>query len=239
MSADQVRLLIRDGKLRAPTTGYADGFMQANLAILPKTYADDFREFCRINPKSCPLVGIGQPGNPGLDGLGAIDIRTDVPRYRVYRNGVHTDTVDDLVDLWRDDLVTFALGCSFSFESAILQAGIDIRHISANRNVPMYVTNIQTTAAGPFGGPKVESMRDPGPAPGRKGLDRVRADRHKQQGPTDGFVVMKAQDADLASAGFPVSKLERETLHDRAYLELKRAIMSGAIRPGAITRSTT
>jgi DNA-binding GntR family transcriptional regulator len=76
-------------------------------------------------------------------------------------------------------------------------------------------------------------MRDPGPAPGRKGLDRVRADRHKQQGPTDGFVVMKAQDADLASAGFPVSQLERETLHDRAYLELKRAIMSGAIRPGA------
>ncbi|WP_373562002.1 putative hydro-lyase [Burkholderia cenocepacia] len=159
MSADQVRLLIRDGKLRAPTTGYADGFMQANLAILPKMYADDFREFCRINPKSCPLVGVGQPGNPGLDGLGAIDIRTDVPRYRVYRNGVHTDTVDDLVDLWRDDLVTFALGCSFSFESAILQAGIDIRHISANRNVPMYVTNIQTTAAGPFRGPMVVSMR--------------------------------------------------------------------------------
>ncbi|RQM47165.1 putative hydro-lyase [Paraburkholderia bannensis] len=159
MSADQVRLLIRRGKLRAPTTGYADGFMQANLAILPKAYADDFQEFCLRNPKSCPLVGVGKPGNPGLEGLGAIDIRTDVPRYRVYRAGVHTETVDDLVDIWRDDLVTFALGCSFSFESAILQAGIEIRHISANRNVPMYVTNIPTTAAGPFHGPMVVSMR--------------------------------------------------------------------------------
>ncbi|WP_213305723.1 putative hydro-lyase [Paraburkholderia sacchari] len=159
MSADEVRLMIRRGKLRSPTTGYADGFMQANLAILPKVYADDFHEFCLRNPKSCPLVGVGKPGNPGLEGLGAIDIRTDVPRYRVYRSGVHTETVDDLIELWRDDLVTFALGCSFSFESAILQAGIEIRHISANRNVPMYVTNIQTTPAGQFHGPMVVSMR--------------------------------------------------------------------------------
>jgi uncharacterized protein YcsI (UPF0317 family) len=159
MSADQVRSLIRHGKLRAPTTGYADGFMQANLAILPKHYADDFHDFCVRNPRSCPLVGVGKPGDPGLEGLGAIDIRTDVPRYRVYRDGVHTETVDNLVDVWRDDLVTFALGCSFSFESAIQQAGIEIRHIMANRNVPMYVTNIQTTAAGPFHGPMVVSMR--------------------------------------------------------------------------------
>jgi uncharacterized protein YcsI (UPF0317 family) len=159
MSADQVRLLIRRGKLRAPTTGYADGFMQANLAILPKKYADDFREFCLRNPKSCPLVGVGKAGNPGLEGLGEIDIRTDVPLYRVYRAGVHTETVDNLNDLWRDDLVTFALGCSFSFESAILRAGIEVRHISANRNVPMYVTSIPTNAAGPFHGPMVVSMR--------------------------------------------------------------------------------
>ncbi|MFB9122562.1 putative hydro-lyase [Paraburkholderia dipogonis] len=158
-SAAEVRQMIRRGELRVPTTGFADGFMQANLAILPESYAADFLTFCLSNPKSCPLIGVGKPGQPGLPGLGEIDIRTDVARYRVYRNGVQTDTVDTLDGLWRDDLVTFALGCSFSFESAILKAGIDVRHISAGRNVPMYVTNLETNAAGSFKGPMVVSMR--------------------------------------------------------------------------------
>ncbi|MEN8503569.1 MULTISPECIES: putative hydro-lyase [Paraburkholderia] len=157
--ATEVRRMIRRGELPVPTTGFADGYMQANLAILPESYAADFRTYCLSNPKSCPLVGVGKPGQPGLPGLGEIDIRMDVARYRVYRNGVHTDTVHNLDGLWREDLVTFALGCSFSFESAILKAGIDIHHISGGRNVPMYVTNIETNAVGRFKGPMVVSMR--------------------------------------------------------------------------------
>ncbi|WP_156382085.1 MULTISPECIES: putative hydro-lyase [unclassified Aureimonas] len=159
MSASKVREAIRRGELRLPTTGYADGYMQANLVILPESHAADFQLFCERNPKSCPLLGVGRPGDPGLPGLGSIDIRTDVPRYRVYRSGIHTETVDDLKELWRPDLVTFALGCSFSFESAILKVGIEIRHISAGRNVPMYATNLPVEPAGPFKGSMVVSMR--------------------------------------------------------------------------------
>ncbi|TCN19307.1 putative hydro-lyase [Sinorhizobium americanum] len=159
MSASEVRQMIREGSLRVPTTGFAEGFMQANLVILPERHASDFRLFCERNAKSCPLLGIGKPGDPGLPELGSIDIRTDVARYRVYRSGEHTETIASLSDIWRDDLVTFALGCSFSFESAILRAGIDIRHISANRNVAMYATNLPTNPAGPFAGSMVVSMR--------------------------------------------------------------------------------
>jgi uncharacterized protein YcsI (UPF0317 family) len=158
-SALEVRQLIRSGQLHIPTTGLADGYMQANLVILPKAYASDFQLFCERNPKSCPLLAVGRPGDPTLPDLGEIDIRTDVARYRIYRSGAHTKTVEDLSDVWRDDLVTFALGCSFSFESALLQAGIDVRHISANRNVPMYATNVPTAPAGPFAGSMVVSMR--------------------------------------------------------------------------------
>ncbi|WP_223507669.1 MULTISPECIES: putative hydro-lyase [unclassified Pseudomonas] len=158
-SAAEVRQMIRNGSLRVPTSGFADGFMQANLMILPKRFADDFKIFCDLNPKSCPLVAMGKPGDPGLPLAGQIDIRTDVARYRIYRNGVHTETVDSLLDVWRDDFVTFALGCSFSFENAILNAGIEIQHITANRNVPMYVTNLPTKEFGPFKGSMVVSMR--------------------------------------------------------------------------------
>jgi uncharacterized protein YcsI (UPF0317 family) len=159
VSAYDVRQKIRAGLLRVPTTGLAEGYMQANLVILPRDHAEDFKLFCERNPQPCPLLGMSKPGDPGMPGLGEIDIRTDVARYRIYRDGVHTETVEDLSAVWRDDLVTFALGCSFSFESAILQAGIDIRHISAKRNVPMYETNVPTVGAGPFTGCMVVSMR--------------------------------------------------------------------------------
>ncbi|MDR6958345.1 putative hydro-lyase [Pseudomonas alvandae] len=158
-SAQEVRQMIRDGQLRGPTSGYADGYMQANLMILPAQYAADFKGFCDKNPKSCPLVAMGRPGDPSLPLAGDIDIRTDVARYRVYRQGVHIDTVDNLLSIWRDDLVIFALGCSFSFENAILNAGIEIRHITAKRNVPMYKTNLPTVQNGPFKGNMVVSMR--------------------------------------------------------------------------------
>lgn len=154
-----VRRKIRSGELDIPTTGYAEGFLQANLVILPRQYASEFEGFCRLNPKPCPIVAIGKTGDPSLPAAGEIDIRTDVARYRIYEFGKHTRSVKHLKDVWRDDLVTFALGCSFSFESALQSAGIDVRHISAGRNVPMYVTSIPTARSGPFSGPMVVSMR--------------------------------------------------------------------------------
>ncbi len=159
-----VRKMIRDGKLPTPTTGYAAGYMQGNLAILPEAFASDFLRYCVRNPKSCPIIAVGEPGDPSLPELGDIDIRTDIARYRVFREGQFDAEVDDLNAVWRDDLVTFVLGCSFSFESALLRAGIDLPHLAAGRNVPMYVTNIETRAAGAFAGPLVVSMRPFSPA---------------------------------------------------------------------------
>ncbi len=164
MSGAEIRALVRTGHLRVPTGGVADGFMQANVVILPAEHAADFLLFCARNPRSCPFLGASAPGDPAIPTLGVTDIRREVPRYRVHRWGAHTETVDDLDALWRDDLVAVALGCSFSFESAIQDAGIAIRHIAAGRNVPMYVSNIPTRPAGPFHGQTVVSMRSFRPA---------------------------------------------------------------------------
>ena len=128
--------------------------------ILPKAQADDFLRYCQLNPKPCPVLAVSQPGDPMLPKLGAdIDIRTDVPRYRVWRRGELIDEPTNLRALWRDDLVTFVIGCSFSFEQALLDSGLSLRHVDQNRNVAMYRTNIATEAAGPFHGPMVVSMR--------------------------------------------------------------------------------
>ncbi|UKV13719.1 putative hydro-lyase [Thalassospiraceae bacterium SW-3-3] len=155
-----LRRAIRSGKHRGTTTGYASGYLQGNLAILPASYADEFLKFCAKNPKSCPLIGMSEPGSPYIPELGAdLDIRTDLPGYRVFRGTTDFDSVSDLNAIWRDDLVTFVLGCSFSFEAAITRSGVPLRHMEANRNVPMYVTNIATTPAGRFHGPLVVSMR--------------------------------------------------------------------------------
>ncbi|WP_137391049.1 putative hydro-lyase [Rhodoligotrophos defluvii] len=155
-----LREQIRKGAFTNPTSGQAPGYMQGNIAILPEREASDFLRFCVRNPKPCPLIGISEPGDPRLPGLGRdLDIRTDVPRYRIFRNGEMSETVEDLHGVWRDDLVTFVLGCSFSFEAALVRAGIPVRHIEADRNVPMYITTMETAAAGRFGGPLVVSMR--------------------------------------------------------------------------------
>ena len=128
--------------------------------ILPAAYADDFLRFCVRNPKPAPILGVSEAGDPTLPPLGAdLDIRHDAPRYRIFRHGEPTDTTTDIEEFWRDDFVTFVLGCSFSFETALLRAGIPVRHIEADRNVAMYETNIPTVAAGPFAGPLVVSMR--------------------------------------------------------------------------------
>ena len=159
------RLAIRRGDHAGPTSGLAPGFVQANLAILPKTLAEDFLRFCQLNPKPCPLVGVAAPGDWRLPALGEdLDIRTDVPRYRVWRDGALADEPTELMRWWRDDLVTFAIGCSFSFEQALLEDGIELRHITYRCTVPMYRTSIETVPAGRFRGPLVVSMRPLKPA---------------------------------------------------------------------------
>jgi uncharacterized protein YcsI (UPF0317 family) len=160
-----VRQAIRAGRHRCHTAGLAPGYVQGNVCILPREYADDFRAFCERNPKPCPLLAVSRPGDPRLPALGEdLDIRTDVPRYRVFTNGVLEKEVEDLKKLWREDLVTFVLGCSFSFEEALLKAGLRLRYVEQGRNVPMYRTNVETTPAGPFRGKLVVSMRPFRPA---------------------------------------------------------------------------
>lgn len=155
-----VRLAARSGRLRAPTAGLARGFVQANLVILPLALADDFLRFCQRNPKPCPLLAVSDLGDVRLPGLGDdVDIRTDVPRYRVWKHGELVEEPDDVRAHWRDDLVSFAIGCSFSFEEALMVEGIEVRHVAQGVNVPMYRTSAATQAAGRFKGPLVVSMR--------------------------------------------------------------------------------
>jgi uncharacterized protein YcsI (UPF0317 family) len=164
-AAHDVRLQIRSSMIRGNTAGLAPGYVQGNLMILPRDLAHDFLLFCQRNPKPCPILAVSDPGQPMLPMLGKdLDIRTDVPSYRVWKNGVMVAEPTNIMDVWQDDLVTFVLGCSFSFEQALAEAGIPIRHIEQGCNVPMYRTNIQTEAAGVFHGPMVVSMRPMKPA---------------------------------------------------------------------------
>lgn len=154
------RLLMRDGRHDGHTAGMAPGHVQGNLVILPRAQADDFLRFCQRNPRSCPLLAVSEPGDPTLPALGEdIDIRSDLPRYRVWRDGVLVDEPTDVGALWRDDLVSFVIGCSFSFEEALLEAGVPLRHVAEGRNVAMYRTDVPTVPAGIFQGPLVVSMR--------------------------------------------------------------------------------
>jgi uncharacterized protein YcsI (UPF0317 family) len=161
----EVRGRARSGELTGPTPGLALGHVQANLVVVPRELAFDFLLFCHRNPKPCPLLDVTEPGSaePRLVAAGA-DLRTDVPCYRVYRDGELVEEPRDLHRWWRDDLVGFLLGCSFTFESALLQAGVPVRHIEAGCNVPMYRTNIACEPAGAFRGPMVVSMRPLTPA---------------------------------------------------------------------------
>ena len=159
-SPGELRGMMRKGELVQPTSGMAPGRVQANLAILPRDLAFDFLLFCQRNPKPCPLLEVVEAGEvePKQFAAGA-DLRYDVPLYRVYQNGEMAAEVQDLGEFWRDDLVSFLLGCSFSFETALVRAGIEMRHNTSNSNVPMFITNIETTPAGAFSGPMVVSMR--------------------------------------------------------------------------------
>lgn len=166
LSPYQIRQLCRSGQFSNNTSGLAPGFVQANMAIIPAAYAADFLQFCHFNPKPCPLLGMAAtPGAVDMPALAAeLDIRTDLPRYRVFRHGALVDEVTDLRNLWRDDLVTFLIGCSFSFEESLLADGLEIRNITERVNVPMYRTNIACQSAGVFSANMVVSMRPMKPA---------------------------------------------------------------------------
>lgn len=159
LSPGELRRTIRSGAHTGNTSGLAPGFVQCNVVILPADCAHDFLRFCQLNPKPCPLIAVGEPGNAALAALGDIDIRTDVPGYQVFRHGEVTEEIPDISSLWRDDLVTFALGCSFSFEEALLADGLEVRNVTQGLNVPMYRTNIDCADAGPFTAKMVVSMR--------------------------------------------------------------------------------
>ena len=156
---EDIWMKIRSGEIDYPTAGMCGGYAQANLVILPKKYADDFAEFAKKNPKPCPILEVIE-GSPAIHDMGeGANLVTDIPRYFIYKDGVKVDEVTDASEYWQDDFVGFLIGCSFSFEEALLQAGIDVRHISMGCNVPMYKTSIECEKAGVFEGPLVCSMR--------------------------------------------------------------------------------
>ena len=160
MEAEAIRRAARAGAITGTTAGLAPGHVQGNVVILPSAHADAFAAFCRLNHRSCPLLATSRPGDPMLPELGEdIDIRHDLPGYRVFREGVPIAEVADIAALWRRDFVTCVIGCSFTFEAALMAAGIPLRHVAQGRNVAMFRTNQTTVAAGPFGGPLVVSMR--------------------------------------------------------------------------------
>lgn len=163
-SGQEARRLARAG-YGGHTAGLAPGYVQGNLVILPEAHAFDFLRFCVRNPKPCPLLAVSEPGDPHLPALGEdLDLRTDLPRYRLWREGELVGEPTDLRELWRSDLVAFVLGCSFSFEEALVQAGIRLRHLERGCNVAMYRTSLACAPAGPFRGPMVVSMRPLTPA---------------------------------------------------------------------------
>ncbi|EGK09137.1 putative hydro-lyase [Kroppenstedtia eburnea] len=170
-SMEDVRNAIRTGGWEGPTAGLAPGFVQANLVILPQSQAADFLLFCTRNPKPCPLLEVTDPGDPvpRKTAPGA-DLRTDLPRYRVWRHGELVEERREIRDLWREDAVAFLVGCSFSFESILLRSGVPVRHIEEGRNVPMYRTSIPCEPAGSFHGNLVVSMR---PLPPREAIRAV------------------------------------------------------------------
>jgi uncharacterized protein YcsI (UPF0317 family) len=160
-----VRAACRGREWQAPTPGLAAGYVQANLVILPRDWAFDFLLFCQRNPKPCPILDVTEAGDPVPRGVApSADLRTDLPGYRVWRNGELVEEPDEITRHWRDDLVSFIIGCSFTFENALLEAGLPVRHIEQRVNVPMYRTDIQCRPGGRFSSPMVVSMRPLSPA---------------------------------------------------------------------------
>lgn len=159
-TTEEIRQQIRTGEWQKPTTGLAPGYTQVNLVILPKKYAYDFLLFSMRNPKSCPLIEVTDVGSPVPKKTAPTgDLRTDIPKYRIYKHGELVEEVTDITPYWQDDFVSFLIGCSFTFEKPLIDNGIPIRYIEEGKNVSMYKTNILCEPAGVFQGPMVVSMR--------------------------------------------------------------------------------
>jgi len=154
-----LRLACRSGAFDRPTAGHAPGFAQANLVIVPQEAAPDFLLFCQRNPQACPLIEVTPPGARTVRCADGADLATDAPGYRVYRDGELADERAEVAALWRDDLVSFLIGCSFSFEAALEAAGVPMRHVRQGRNVAMFRTDVACAPAGRFSGELVVSMR--------------------------------------------------------------------------------
>lgn len=160
MSPCEVRKLIKEQKIAGQTSGMCAGYAQANLCILPKELAFDFLLFCTRNPRPCPILEVGDAGSRLIKTMADnADVATDFPKYRIWKDGVLTEEKTDISDIWQDDFIYFLIGCSFSFEAELLEAGIPVRHIEEGKNVPMFNTNIELQKAGIFGGNMVVSMR--------------------------------------------------------------------------------
>ena len=160
LSSQEIRKRIRLEHYSNHTSGLAANKLQANIVILPNEYANDFFNFCKLNPKACPLVSQTKLNTPYFESLGNdIDIRYDVPLYNIYKNGDLVTSVQNIKEHWDDNFIAFAIGCSFSFENALLNAGLEIDHIKNNKVVPMYRTNIKNKKSGPFNSEMVVSMR--------------------------------------------------------------------------------
>lgn len=170
-----VRNACRRGQFQGPTAAAAHGFAQANLVILPREYAFSFLLFCQRNPRPCPVLAVTDPGRFEVQELApGSDIRTDLPRYRVWEDGRLVAEPTDVVERWRNDFVSFLIGCSFTFDSALLNAGLPVRHIETGSNVPMYRTEHECRRAGPFHGPLVVSMRPFTPSQAGRAADVTR-----------------------------------------------------------------
>lgn len=160
IAPNDLRKMIREGRWQKPTAGIAMGYAQMNLVILPDKYAFDFLLFCQRNPKPCPVIEVLEKGQYlTVFSANGADIRTDIPMYNIYVKGELQETRTDIKDLWEKRFISFLLGCSFSFEEALIRGGVPVRHIEEGKNVPMFITDIECIPAGIFHGFQVVTMR--------------------------------------------------------------------------------
>lgn len=236
----EVRRACREGALTGPTCGLAPGYAQANLVILPQEWAFDFLLFCQRNPQPCPLIEVTAAGSwtPTLSAPDA-DLRSDLPRYRVWQHGELVDEPADVHRYWRDDLVSFLIGCSFTFEAALLRAGLPLRHLELGCNVPMFRTNIACIPAGNFSGPLVVSMRPYRPAEAIRAVQVTAAFPKSHGGPVHLGFPEQIGIADLAHPDYgdaiPVHAEELPVFW--ACGVTPQAVLAAAQPPFAITHS--
>lgn len=184
MSAEDARRMIRSGEYSGGTAELCHGRLQGNLVILESDWAADFARFCLANPEPCPVVGLSEPGDPRIPILGSdLDIRTDIPRYMIYRDGVLVAETGSLEALWTTESVAFILGCSYTFELAMLEAGLPVRHIEEGKTVPMFKSSIETTKSDRFSGPTVVSMRPMLPEQAEKAAQLTQGFAHAHGAP--------------------------------------------------------